>query len=510
MNCSIPFPFKGYKLTAFILLKPLRNKQKQTRIITFELIFKLMKKLVLSVFAIGCCAMVSVNAQTKKVVADKIVGQVGDKIILRSDIVNAMADLKRQAQGQENVTLPTECQIMEGQLIRKALVLQAQKDSLNVSDEEIDAALDNQLRYSIQQYGSKDILEEIAGKTIYQIKEDNKEAFRDKKLAEEMQSKIVDGVKITPTEVKAYYSKIPKDSLPFYESEIEVSQIIIHPKANKDVEEYVSKQMYDYKKQAEAGGMKKFDQLAKSYSEDPGVKENGGQYTLNRNDKNAWDPAFLSGAFRLKEGQISPVIKSKFGLHIILMVSRSGDEAVVKHILRIPPVTLDEINETKQLLDSVRLKLVAGTISFGAAVSKYSDDENSKFSAGALAGRDAAGQPSTFLSIDQLDKDIVVLLKDLKPGEYSKPQVYKDERGTQIVRLVYLRNRTEPHRENLKEDYDRVAKRALEEKKSTILEKWFKDHIPTYFISIDKEYSSCSSLEDWRKSAEASAQARNN
>ena len=202
------------------------------------------------------------NAQTKKVVADKIVGQVGDKIILRSDIVNAMADLRRQAQGQENVTLPTECQIMEGQLIRKALVLQAQKDSLHVSEEEIDAALDNQLRYSIQQYGSKEILEEIAGKTIYQIKEDNKEAFRDKKLAEEMQSKIVDGIKITPTEVKTYYNKIPKDSLPFYESEIEVSQIIIHPKANKDVEEYVAKQMYDYKKQAEVGGMKKFDQLA--------------------------------------------------------------------------------------------------------------------------------------------------------------------------------------------------------------------------------------------------------
>ena len=129
------------------------------------------------------------------------------------------------------------------------------------------------------------------------------------------------------------------------------------------------------------------------------------------------------------------------------MVSRSGDEAVVKHILRIPPVTEDEINETKQILDSVRIKLLAGTLTFGAAVNKYSDDENSKFSAGALAGRDASGQTSTFLSIDQLDKDIVVLLKDLKPGQYSKPQVYKDERGNQVVRLVYLRNRTEPHRE---------------------------------------------------------------
>ncbi|MEO7529939.1 MAG: peptidylprolyl isomerase [Sediminibacterium sp.] len=468
-----------------------------------------MKKLILSLIVLGSCGLMTVSAQAKKVVADKIVGQVGDKIILQSDIKNAMDDLKRRAAGQENVLLPTECQIMEGQLIRKALILQAQKDSLHVNDDEIEAELDNQIRYSIQQYGSKDVLEEIAGKTVYQIKEDNKEAYRDKKLSEQMQAKIVESIKITPTEVKAYYSKIQKDSLPFYESEVEVSEIVIHPKANKDVEEYVSKQLYDYKKQAEAQGAKKFDQLAKLYSEDPGVKENGGQYTLNRNDKNTWDPAFLAASFRLKEGQISNPVKSKFGLHIIMMVSRSGDEAIVKHILRIPPVTIDEINESKQLLDSVRKKLVDGSMSFGTAVSKYSDDDQSKFSAGAKSGRDASGQTTTFLSIDQLEKDVVVLLKDLKPGQYSTPQVSKDANGGQMVRIIYLRNRTEPHRENLKEDYDRVAKRALEEKKSGILEKWFKDHIPTYFVSIDKEFSSCNSLDDWRKSAANAEKARN-
>lgn len=445
------------------------------------------------------------SAQSKKVVADKIVGQVGDKIILRSDILNALSDMRRQAQGQENVVLPTECQILEGQLIRKALVLQAQKDSIPVSEEEIDAALDNKIRLFIQSYGSKDLLEEIAGKTVYQIKEDFKESFREQKLADQMQNKIVDGIKITPTEVKQYYSKIPIDSLPFYESEIEVSQIIIHPKANKDVEEYVSKQLYDYKKQAEQGGGKKFDQLAKLYSEDPAVKENGGQYTLNRNDKQ-WDPAFLSGAFRLKEGQISTPIKSKFGLHIIMMVSRSGDEAIIKHILRIPPVTEDEITEAKQHLDSIRKKIVDGSMSFGAAVNKYSDDENSKFSAGAISsGRDG----STFVSIDQLDKDMILPLGTLQPGEYSAPLVYTDERGRKVVRLIYLKNRTAPHRENLKEDYNRVSQRALEEKRSSALEKWFKEHIPTYFISIDKDFANCSGLDEWRKSAGNAGNARN-
>lgn len=464
-----------------------------------------MKQLVIIGFLLATGSFSAIQAQTKKVVADKIVGQVGDKIILRSDIQNTIADIKRQSQGQDNPNIPSECQILESQLIRKALLLQAQKDSITVGDDEIEAELDNRIRQTIQQYGSKDILEEIAGKTVYQLKDDFREAFREQKLADQMQRKIVDAIKITPTEVKAYYNKIPKDSLPFYESEIEVSQIVVFPKANKDVEDYVSKQMYDYKKQAEALGAKKFEQLAKNYSEDPAVKENGGQYTLNRNDK-FWDPAFLSGAFRLKEGQISPVIKSKFGLHIIMMISRSGDEAIVRHILRIPPVTDDEVNEAKTKLDSIRNDIRAGKISFAEAVSKYSDDEGSKFSAGALSGRDG----STFITLDMLDKEMIKPISSMKPGDISEPQIYLDDRNRKVVRIIYYKTKKEPHRENLKEDYNRIAQRALEEKKTSTLEKWFKDHIPTYYVLIDKDYSSCEGLEDWRKAAAAAAKSRQN
>lgn len=445
----------------------------------------------------------TVEAQSKKVIADKIVGQVGDKIILRSEIINTIADAKRQTQGQENVVLPNECQVLESQLIRKALLLQAQKDSLNVEDDEIEAELDNRIRQTIQQYGSKDILEEIAGKTVYQLKDDFREAFREQKLADQMQRKIVDNIKITPTEVKLYYSKTPQDSLPFYESEIEVSQIVMIPKANKDVEEYVAKQLYDYKKQAETQGPKKFEQLAKNYSEDPAVKENGGQYTLNRNDK-FWDPAFLAGAFRLKEGQISPVIKSKFGLHIIMMISRSGDEAIIRHILRIPPITEDEIKETTDKLDALRNQIKAGKINFAEAVNKYSDDDNSKFSAGSLVGRDG----STFISLDMLDKDMIKPISDMKPGDISSPQIYQDERGRKVTRLIYYKSKKDPHRENLKDDYNRVAQRALEEKKTTTLEKWFKEHIPTYYILIDNEFTKCPELAQWKQAAVSAAEGR--
>ncbi len=462
-----------------------------------------MKKvfLIVVLFSAG---MMSVMAQAKKVVADKIVGQVGDRIILRSDVLNEIADMKRQYQGQENVVFPTECQVLERQLIQKALVLQAEKDSLVVTEEEIDATIDNRIRAAIQQYGSKDILEEIAGKTVYQLKEDFRNSFREQKLAEQMQNKIIETIKITPTEVKAYYNKIPKDSLPFYESEVELSQIVIIPKANRDVEEYVSKQMYDYKKSVESG-VQKFEALVKLYSEDPGSKDQGGQYNLNRNDRN-WDPAFLSASFRLKENQISPVVKSKFGLHIIQLISRSGDEAVVRHILRIPPVTEDEIKDAVKKLDSVKKQLVAGSLSFGEAVSKYSEDENSKFSAGSISSQDG----NVFLSIDMLDKDMVVALKDLKPGEFSAPQVYTDERGRKAVRLIHLKRRTEPHRENLMDDYNRIAQRALESKKTQALDKWFKEHIPNYYVSIDKDFTGCESLKEWKAAAAKAERDRKN
>lgn len=452
---------------------------------------RIFPSLLLALLAISA----QLSAQPKKVVADKIVGKVGDRIILKSDIFNAISDIKRQG-GQ----LPDnpECILLEGELVKKALVIQAEKDSLPVSDEEIDALLDNQIRGFIQQYGSKETLEEVAGKSIYQMKEDFKVPFKEKKMAESMRSKILDNVKITPNEVKDYWNTIPRDSLPFYESEIELGKIVIYPKANRDIESYTAKQLNDIKKQIESGA-KKFEQMAKLYSEDPGSKDNGGQYNINRNDK-FWDPTFISTAFKLKEGQISNVVKSKFGLHIIQLVSRAGDDAVVRHILKIPEVTPDEIAEAKTKLDSIRNLLLTNKISFGEAVNKFSDEEESKFTGGMQQGRDG----SSLITIDQLDKEMIPLIKQLKAGQYSQPQAFTNEQNKQGVRLVFLRTRTEPHRENLKDDYNRISQRALEEKKQNILEKWFAEHIRNYYIFIDEDFKGCKQLGVWQKQADLS------
>ncbi len=429
------------------------------------------------------------QSQAKKVVADKIAGIVGDRIILQSDIKNSIADIVRQG---GTVPENAECLMLEQALISKVLMLQAEKDSLPVTDEEVEAELDQKVRYYINQFGSQDALEEVAGKTIYQIKDDARESVKEQKLAAAMQRKIVDNVRITPTEVKSFFERIPKDSLPFYESELEIGQIIVFPKASRELEQYIVGEMNNYKKQVESK-VTTFDKLAKQVSEDPGSKDRGGQYQINRNEK-TWDPIFMSTAFRLKEGEISFPVKSKFGYHLIQMVQRNGDDAIVRHILRIPPVTDAEINQAKIKLDTVRSKLVAGTIVFNAAALKYSEDETAKFAGPFITNRDG----SPYVTIDALDKDMVGMLSKMKVGEFSQPTPFQDEQGKKGVRIVYLKSRSEPHRMNLHDDYSKISQFALEEKKSKTLDKWLKGRMPTYYIMVDPATSNqCPQLQKY-------------
>jgi peptidyl-prolyl cis-trans isomerase SurA len=445
-----------------------------------------MKKKIVG-FIAGLLVTVTSFSQ-QKIVADKIVAVIGDKVILKSDIDNTISDMRRQGQ-----TIPdnARCLTLEQAMGIKALVLQAERDSLPVTDEEVDADIDNQIRYFISAYGSKEELERISGKTIYQLKQDFKDGFRERKLATAMRNKIVEDIRITPNEVEQFFNKIPTDSLPYFESQVQVGQIIILPVASRDAEEYCVDLLKDCKEQLESG-KKDFRSLAAIYSDDPGSKDNAGEYEINRNEKQ-WDPTFLAKAFSLKEGQISNPFKSKFGYHIIQLVSRTGDDAIVRHILKVPPITQTEMTAATQKLDSIRTELIAGRLQFGQAVSKYSDDEASKFT----GGRKQAPDGSTYLTIDQLDKDMVLTMRDLSVGDYSKPAPFVDERGKKGIRIVYLMSRSEPHRENLKDDYNKIAQQALEEKKGIALDAWFGKNVSNNYIYLDDEFKACSELKKW-------------
>lgn len=422
----------------------------------------------------------------QKMVADKIIGIVGDKIVLNSDIMNEINDAKRRG-----VEIPkgSECGMLQQALATKALVLQAEKDSLPLTDDDVEARLDLKIREFIRMYGSKDALEQVAQRTVYQIKEDFRLPIREGLLAEQMRDKLISGVKVTPAEVKEFFEKIPKDSLQFFESEYELGEIMVYPKASRDIELLAIEELNGFKKQVESGS-RKFENLADLYSDDKGTQQQGGTLLLNRTEQ-IWDPTFKAAAFRLKEGQISPVIKSKFGFHIIQLISRSGDDALVRHILKIPQVTQTEIDEAVVKLDSVRAKLIAGTIDFGRAVALYSDDEFGKFNTGGLR----------VVTIDQMDKDLVKRLSQLKIGEFSQPLPFKDEREKQGVRIVYIRSKTEPHRMNMKDDYNKIAEMAKKEKEFEVLEKWFNTRIPDFYIMIDESYSGCPELAPWIKEA---------
>lgn len=450
--------------------------------------FPFMKKLLFVLSGIILFSVAS-HAQAQKIVADKILAVVGDKIILKSDIDNAIVDAKRNG-----ATVPdnADCSILEQALVSKVLMLQALKDSLPLTEEEVEAELDQKIRYYISQFGSQSELERVAGKTIYQLKDDSRESVRERKLAESMQKKIVDNINVTPTEVKTYFDKIPKDSLPFFESEVEVGQIAVYPKASRDLEQFMVSELNHYKQEVESKHAT-FDQEARLYSEDPGSKDKGGLYEVDRNEKN-WDPDFIRAAFRLKDGEISPVVKTKFGYHIIQMVQRNGDLATIRHILRIPPVTDAEVNEAISKLDSVRSRIIAGTVDFNGAAFKYGEDEEQKYTGPYIM----SGDGDTYNRIDELDKDVVAALSKLKVGEYSQPTVFNNERtGKKGVRILYLKSRSEPHRMNLRDDYNKIKQAALEEKKYQALDKWLTTHIPNYYIMVDPDKANCQQLQKW-------------
>jgi peptidyl-prolyl cis-trans isomerase SurA len=447
------------------------------------------------VFVLLAC-LAAAGLQAQRVVADKIIAIIGDKIITESDIKNRIDDMKRNG---VDVPPNANCLMLESMLATKALAQQAQKDSLPVSDEEIEAELDLKIRQFTAQFGSVEALQEVAGKTIFELKDESRDAIREQKQAEAMRNKLIESVRITPTEVKAYFEKIPKDSLPYYEAQVEVGQIVIFPKANREVEQLAKDDLNEMRQQV-LKGEKKFEVLARAFSDDGGSKGDGGLFSFNTAEKTV-DDTFKNTAIKLKTpGEVSGVIKSQFGYHIIQLVEKKGTEITVRHILKVPLVTEDEFKKATDKLDTVRSKLIAGSMNWGEAVSRYSEDDYSKYTGGMITDPETR---STFLTIDRFpDQDLVLMLKKLRLGEYSQPVQFTDYRQRKGVRVVFLKTQLGAHIENIRDDYSKIAQRALEEKKENALEKWINERLPSYYLNVDADYSTCETVSNWvRESA---------
>ncbi|MEZ5047266.1 MAG: peptidylprolyl isomerase [Chitinophagaceae bacterium] len=425
---------------------------------------------------------------------DKIVAIVGDKIILQSEVDMAISELTQENPNQDDAV----CNVLDQYISQKILVEQASRDSVIISDDEIEAALDNRIRYFINSYGSQEKLEEISGKSVYQLKDDYRNLFRDQLTAQRMQGQIMQNVKITPQEVKVFYDKIPQDSLPFYPSMMEVGQIVFKPEINKEVADYAIKKLEDIREEI-ISGRSAFDVMASIHSEDPGSRDNGGELgILGRDDL---VPEFAAAAFKLQNGEISPVVKTSYGYHIVQMQNRQGEKAKLRHILIKPLVTNDMVQLSVKKADSVRAQLVSGKLQFSEAVGKYSSDEQSKLSGGMLSDRQTGG---TNLITEDLDPNIAIAVTDMKVKEFSQPLEYVDpQTGDRLVRVIYLKSRTEPHKANLTDDYSRIQQVALAEKQNTYLFNWIEQKAPTFFLKVDEEYKDCPNLSRWMKAIDS-------
>lgn len=422
---------------------------------------------------------------------DRILAVVGkNRIILQSDLETQFSQYKAQ---DPTISDTLKCGLLQQMIIQKLLVEQAERDSLLVTDEDVEGTIENRIRQFIRQYGSKEKLEEVAGKTIYQLKEENRDVFKEQLMAEKMQSKILENVKITPSEVQSFYNKIPVDSLPFFPAAVEVGQIVIDPPISPELDSLARASLAEIRNKIVNEGAS-FETQAAIYSQDPGSRDNGGRYNDVNRVGGGWAPEFIAAAFKLQNGEVSPIVKTQFGYHIIQMIQRKGDVADLRHILIRPERTSIDFKKALEKLDSVRSLLVAGKYTFPEAVGKFSTDESAKNTGGMIIDPTTG---SAQLEIEKLDPAMVLMIDTIKVGSFSQPQVFSNERGDKSARIVFLKSRTAPHKANLKDDYSKIQQVALSQKQNRKIETWLTDRLPNYYIRIDPEYASCSAFSRW-------------
>jgi peptidyl-prolyl cis-trans isomerase SurA len=440
---------------------------------------------------LGFAATTNAQVENGKVI-DKIVAIIGDRVVLQSDVKQSIDEYVRANPTEVADTL--KCSVIENIMSQHLMCEQAERDSLVVSDEEVEGNLENRLRYFVSQYGSEEKMEQVLGKTMYQLKDDYRRILKDMLLAQRMQSSLIANVKISPAEVRAFYDKIPADSLPFYPAQLEVGQLVLAPIAGKESEIYAKKQLTEIRDEI-VSGKSNFETMAGIYSQDPGSKDIGGDLGLVTRDQMVTE--FSSAAFRLQNNEISNIVKTEYGYHIIQMVQRQGEKAKLRHILIKPIITSEDIAVCKAKLDSIHAEVLAGKMSFNQAVGKYSTDKATKNTGGIITNPNTG---TSQLSTDELEPGVAIAVSSLKPGGFSETSIYKDvNTGDDLTRFIYLKNISEPHKANLKEDYGKIMQVALAEKQNKYLSTWVSGHLNKFYVKLEPEFADCDNLSKWKK-----------
>lgn len=424
----------------------------------------------------------------ERILVDQVAGIVGDGIILHSDIELQYQQMKLEGEVPEDF----KCAILDQMLAQKLLVEQAMLDSIVIGEDEIESELDRRIRYFVSMIGSEEKLEEYYGKSIIQIKDEFRKDIEDQLLSNNMRSKILEKIKVTPSEVKNFFNAIPKDSLPYFNAEVEVGQIVLNPQPNIELKEYARKSLADIRQRIVDG--EDFCVLASLYSEDPGSQSQCGDLGFIKRGEMVTE--FEGAAFRLAENEISEVIESKFGFHIIQALEKKGEKIHVRHILIIPKTSSFDLVASKEKLDSIRSLIKEEKIKFNEAAVKFSEDEATKNQGGMLVNPQTG---NTYFEIDQLDKSLYFAIENLMPGDISEPQLFQTPEGLQAYRIVYLKSESTAHAANLKDDYSRIKAAASQQKEEAEFQKWVLEKAKDIYVFVDSSYSDCPSLTKWLK-----------
>lgn len=431
------------------------------------------------------CFSVLTQGQPKTV--DGVVAVVGGDIILKSDIDEQYDVFNRQNFG-ENISY---CGVFEELLFQKLLIHHAEIDSVTVGEDEVESNMDRRIEQLIQQMGDQKKLEDFYGKSVVEIKEEMRILIREQLTAQRMQMTVVEGIEVTPSEVREFYERLPEDSIPLINAEVELRQIVKYPEISKEAQQEVIDKLIGLKDRIENGTS--FSSMAILYSEDPGSNKTGGEYKAIQ--RGVFVKEFEAIAFNLKKGQISDPFKTEFGYHIVQLLEKRGEELDLRHILIKPKLTQDNLQEAKAYLDSILVGISSGDMTFDEAAMKYSEDEQTKFNGGQMSNFESGNNK---FEVSQLDRGLFAVINEMSEDEISAPNFYQSQDQREAFRIVRIDAKYAPHKANLDLDFTRIKGFALQEKQGRLVQEWKDEKLLETFVKVNSGYYPCDDqLKGW-------------
>jgi peptidyl-prolyl cis-trans isomerase SurA len=445
-------------------------------------IFETMKKVIghLLIVLAGWFLTTPSFGQGQGISLNKIIAKVDNYYVLHSDLEEATQSYIGQGQ-----KAPQKCQLLESLVINKMMLAKADIDSVVVDDKIVDSELDTRMQYMAQQFGSEKNIVEAYGKSLEMLKSELRQQVKEQKIVQKMQQKITADVKVTPRDVRKFFDAIPRDSLPYMPAEVEVGQIVRIAKATKEQKEALRQRLLDYKKRVEAG--EDFGALAKQYSEDVSSAEKNGDLGFAK--RGMMVAPFEGAALKLKPNEMSDVVESDFGLHLIQLIETRGAEYHARHILLRPDYNRLDMSGPTHFLDSLRTQIQIDSLKFEKAAHDYSDDKNTADAGGLLRDPQSGG---TRLAMDgSMEYAMFQMLDTMKVGSISPPLPYRTEDGKSGVRLLYFKSKVAPHTADFSKDFEKLQTIVLQNKKNRAIDDWFRKSVSDVYITVDPEFHDC-------------------